>query len=36
MAKKFKHNKIGAVENYNSNNHKLFSFSAISKYIIIV
>ncbi len=36
MAKKFKHNKIGAVENYNSNNHKLFSFSTISKYIVVI
>ena len=36
MAKKFKHNKIGEIENYNSNKNGIFSFSSISKYIIIV
>ncbi len=35
MAKKFKHNKIGAMENYNTNTSSLLSFSAISKYLIV-
>lgn len=36
MTKKFKHNKIGAIENYNSNNSSLFSFSAVLKYIVVI